>query len=601
MATKPASVKSLAAKGGDRKLDMAQVLAWLEADGLLVADDKLEAMKGLAARGAYRDKHPLQILAERNWTDARNPKHVLSADALTQWLADKVGLPYYRIDPLKIEVRKITAVASYAYAARWGILPVEVHADSITIATAEPQIRGWEKELAAVAKKPFKLVFANPDDIQRYLVEFYSVSKSVFGAEQDSAATSARAQTLEQLLDLGRAGKLEANDQHVISLVDWLLQYAFDQRASDIHLEPRREEAIIRFRIDGVMHEVYRIPASVMTPVTSRIKILGRMDIAEKRRPQDGRLKTRDPQGQEIELRLSTMPTAFGEKLVMRIFDPVVVQKNFRELGFDKEDEATWDSMIDQPHGIILVTGPTGSGKTTTLYTTLKHLAKPEVNVCTVEDPIELIDPALNQMQVQHNIDLDFAAGVRTLLRQDPDIIMVGEIRDRETADMAVQAALTGHLVLSTLHTNDAPSSITRLVDLGMQPFLLQSALLGVIAQRLVRTLCPHCKQPADPMEQGWEALIKPWRAATPKTLYHAVGCLECRNTGYMGRVAIYEMMTFDLNIRRLINAQASADELRTQAIKNGMKPLRLRGAQKVAEGITTVEEVLRVAPPELH
>ncbi|HET9680146.1 MAG TPA: GspE/PulE family protein [Gammaproteobacteria bacterium] len=594
MAANPKSTAS-----PSQKLQLAQVLDWLQADGLIVDADKVSVVRNLAKRGAYNDRHPLTVIAERKWSDARDSNTVLTLDVLTQWLAQRCKLSYFRIDPLKVEVRKVTDVMSYAYASRFNILPVAVQGNTVTVATAEPFETEWEAELGRIQGKKFTLVVANPEDISRYRVEFYSVSKSVFGAEREAETQTGRAQSLEQLLELGRAGKLDANDQHVINLVDWLLSYAFEQRASDIHLEPRREEGIIRYRIDGVMHEVYRIPAAVLAPVTSRIKILGRMDIAEKRRPQDGRLKTRDPHGQEIELRLSIMPTAFGEKLVMRIFDPVVVQKNFNELGFDAQDETTWRDMIEQPHGIILVTGPTGSGKTTTLYTTLKHLAQPEVNVCTVEDPIELIDPALNQMQVQTNIDLDFASGVRTLLRQDPDIIMVGEIRDTETADMAVQAALTGHLVLSTLHTNDAAASITRLIDLHVAPFLIQSAVLGIIAQRLVRTLCPHCKQPADPGEQGWAELIKPWRATPPKQLYTAVGCLECRNTGYQGRVAIYEMLKFDNELRKHITPQTDTMALRAAAIKQGMKPLRLRGAQKVAEGLTTVEEVLRIAPPE--
>jgi general secretion pathway protein E len=399
-------------------------------------------------------------------------------------------------------------------------------------------------------------------------------------------------------MELGRAGKLDANDQHVVSIVDWLLQYAFDQRASDIHIEPRRDEGLIRFRIDGVMHQVYQIPATALAPVTSRIKILGRMDIAERRRPQDGRIKTRDANGQEVELRLSTMPTAFGEKLVMRIFDPTVLLRNFRELGFTDVDEKQWTQMIDNPHGVILVTGPTGSGKTTTLYSTLKQIATPEVNVCTVEDPIELVDPAFNQMQVQANIDLTFASGVRTLLRQDPDIIMIGEIRDAETAEMAVQAALTGHLVLSTLHTNDAPSSITRLMDLGVPPYLIHSSLLGVIAQRLVRTLCPHCRKQTQLPDEQWQALVAPWQARKPAHVYTAVGCLECRNTGYKGRVGIYEMLHLSPGLKQLLTDRFEDDALRQAAIREGMKPLRLRGAQKVAEGVTTVEEVLRVVPP---
>ena len=402
-------------------------------------------------------------------------------------------------------------------------------------------------------------------------------------------------------MELGRAGKLDANDQHVVNIVDWLLQYAFDQRASDIHLEPRREHGNVRFRIDGVMHEVYQVPAAVMTAISSRIKILGRMNVAEKRRPQDGRLKTRTPEGNEVELRLSTMPTAFGEKMVMRIFDPDVLVRNYRELGFGKSDDENWQKMICQPNGIILVTGPTGSGKTTTLYSTLKQLAKPEVNVCTVEDPIELVEPLFNQMQVQANIDLDFATGVRTLMRQDPDIIMIGEIRDMETADIAIQAALTGHLVISTLHTNDAPSAVTRLLDIGVPSYLIQSTILGVMAQRLVRTLCPHCKQETEISEQAWQQLVAPWKSKKPEKVFQPVGCLECRNTGYMGRIGIYEMFAFSPEIKKIITEQCDVSALRKRAIKEGMHSLRLNGAQKVASGVTTIEEVMRVAPPPIN
>jgi len=443
-------------------------------------------------------------------------------------------------------------------------------------------------------------VITNPDEISRYLLEFYTVSKSVIGAQYDAQEGSANIGNLESLMELGRAGKLDANDQHVVNIVDWLLQYAFDQRASDIHLEPRRDQGNVRFRIDGVMHQVYQIPSTVMAAVSSRIKILGRMDVAEKRRPQDGRLKTRTPDGQEVELRLSTMPTAFGEKMVMRIFDPEVLVRNYRELGFGKSDEGHWKSMIAQPNGIILVTGPTGSGKTTTLYSSLKQLARPEVNVCTVEDPIELVEPSFNQMQVQSNIGLDFATGVRTLLRQDPDIIMIGEIRDMETSDIAIQAALTGHLVISTLHTNDAPSAITRMLDIGVPPYLIQSTILGVMAQRLVRTLCPHCKQETQISDVAWKELVTPWKPAKPQKIYEPQGCLECRNTGYMGRIGIYEMFTFSDDIKKLVQKNCDISVLRQQALKEGMRSLRLSGAQKVANGVTTVEEVLRVAPPPI-
>ena len=345
------------------------------------------------------------------------------------------------------------------------------------------------------------------------------------------------------------------------------------------------------------MHDVYHLPVNVLSPVVSRIKSLGRMDIAEKRRPQDGRVKTRTRDGGEVELRLSTMPTAFGEKLVMRIFDPEVLLKDFAQLGFSDEDRATWNTMIEQSHGVILVTGPTGSGKTTTLYSTLKELAKPEVNVCTVEDPIELLEPAFNQMQVHHAIGLDFASGVRTLLRQDPDIIMVGEVRDGETANMAVQAALTGHLVLSTLHTNDAPSTLERLEDLGVPRYLINSALLGVMAQRLVRTLCPHCKADADLDEAGWAQLVGEAELPTPAKVSHAMGCLECRNTGYQGRIGIYEILQFTPEIKRCIADGGAASDLRAIAVSQGMRQLRVSGAQHVAAGRTTIEEIFRVVP----
>ena len=325
---------------------------------------------------------------------------------------------------------------SLAYAKRFQIIALEVSPTSVVIGTSEPFDESWENELSKVLQKDIVRVLVSPDDINRYLHEFYSVSKSVLGAKKDQQSSQAPAggvQNLEQMMELGRSGKLDVDDQHVVNIVDWLLQYAFEQRASDIHLEPGREDSTVRFRIDGVLHQVYEVPATVMAAITSRIKILGRMDVAEKRRPQDGRLKTRNEDGREVELRLSTMPTAFGEKLVMRVFDPDVLVKKPVDLGFTADEQNIWESMLAQPNGIILVTGPTGSGKTTTLYTSLQELATPQVNLCTIEDPIELIVPAFNQMQVQSNIELDFATGVRTLLRQDPDIIMIGEIRDMET------------------------------------------------------------------------------------------------------------------------------------------------------------------------
>ncbi|BBO20603.1 MAG: secretion pathway ATPase [Rhodocyclaceae bacterium] len=584
----------------ERRLTLPEVVDWLVADGLLpkgVGEDFKKERRYF--RG---DIHPLIVIADQKWKTLAEPSRALSLETLTEWLAKRAGLDYLHIDPLKINFSIVTDVMSNAYATRFKILPVEVTTREVTIATAEPWLREWEAELKPILRKEIRRVVANPQDIDRYLVEFYNLARSVKKAEQQGEVRSG-ASNFEQLVELGKSNRqFDANDQHIVSIVDWLWQYAFEQRASDIHIEPRREMGLVRFRIDGVLHQVYQIPMSVLNAMTSRIKILGRMDVVEKRRPQDGRIKTRTGDGEEIELRLSTLPTAFGEKLVMRIFDPEVLVRDFGELGFNDEDKTRWTQMTGKPNGIILVTGPTGSGKTTTLYSTLKQLATPEVNVCTIEDPIEMIEASFNQVQVQQNIDMTFAAGVRALMRQDPDIIMVGEIRDSETADMAVQAALTGHLVLSTLHTNDAPTAVTRLLDLGMPSYLLNATLLGVMAQRLVRTLCPHCKQ-AVPMsrkedEDMWEGLVAPWKSNKPKQLYRPVGCLDCRMTGFMGRVGLYEIMLMTPELRKLITPTTDLAKVRELAYREGMKPLRISGAMKVAAGLTTLEEVLQAAPP---
>jgi general secretion pathway protein E len=580
----------------ERRLTLDAIVNDLVADALVPSDvaDKLLRDRRLARN----DIHPLVVVSEQKWRDPRSPKKTLHVEVLTQWLADKAKLPYMHIDPFKIDFATVTKVMSNAYATRFKILPIEVTQREVTIATCEPYVREWEPQLQQMLRKEIKRVVANPIDITSYIVEFYNLARSVKSATAQDKGAGSEIANFEQLVQLGRAGKLDANDQHIVHICDWLLQYAFEQRASDIHIEPRREAGNVRFRIDGVMHQVYQIPTPVMAAMVSRIKVLGRMDVVERRRPQDGRVKTKTPDGGEVELRLSTMPTAFGEKLVMRIFDPEVLVRDFGELGFSEEDERRWNTMVSLPHGIILVTGPTGSGKTTTLYSTLKQLATPKVNVCTVEDPIEMVEPMFNQMQVVHSIELNFAAGIRTLLRQDPDIIMVGEIRDLETAEMAVQAALTGHLVLSTLHTNDAPSAVTRLLDLGVPYYLLNSTLIGVMAQRLIRTLCTHCKEAGEITDEAWEMMVAPWKANKPAQVYYAKGCLECRMTGYMGRVGLYEMLTMSSELRRCVTTETDLENLATQAFKEGMKPLRISGAAKVAAGLTTLDEVFKVAPP---
>ena len=581
----------------DRLLDLTEILVQLVQQGRISQDAADACLAARRGDTATLSLHPLEYLATQQLTDLLHPGRKLDLEALTVWLAQWVQQPYVRIDPLKIDVAAVTPLMSYAFAKRHKILAIAADSTCVTIASAQPFARSWESNLAHTLRRPIKQVIANPSDIQRFTNEFYRLVRSVSGASASDQLISGVG-NFEQLLNLGASDQEpDANDAHIVNIVDWLFQYAFQQRASDIHIEPRREQGSVRFRIDGVLHTVYRLPAQVTMAVTSRLKSLGRMNVAEKRKPQDGRVKTKTPDGSEVELRLSTMPTAFGEKLVMRIFDPEVLLKTFDQLGFSADDLQRWRSMTSQPNGIILVTGPTGSGKTTTLYTTLKQLATEEVNVCTIEDPIEMIEPAFNQMQVQHNIDLNFATGIRALMRQDPDIIMIGEIRDLETAEMAIQAALTGHLVLSTLHTNDAPSAITRLLELGVPYYLLKATLLGVMAQRLVRTLCPHCKEPVAIDEDAWQALTQPWSAPLPKGAQQAVGCLECRDTGYHGRAGVYEIMQINEVIKPLILANTDLVKLKHQAFRDGMRSLRLSGAQKVAAGLTTIEEVLRVTP----
>ncbi|MEO7245626.1 MAG: ATPase, T2SS/T4P/T4SS family [Rubrivivax sp.] len=580
------------------RLEWRSLLDGLRQDGWIGADDAERVVQRFG--GGVSSLHALVRLGgaglRRHGSGA-----ALDTEALTEWLAGRTGLPYLRIDPLRADVGRVADVMSVRYAETRCALPLTFGPIEVTIATAEPLDADWVSEIESHTRRRVRLVVANPVDVRRYTTEFYALAKSVRAAGKGEVAGPA---SFEQLVELGRSNKqLDANDQGVVQVVDWLWQYAFDQRASDIHLEPRREMGVIRFRIDGVMHTVYQVPMSVMSAMTARIKLLGRMDVVERRRPLDGRIKTRRPEldgkdGAEVEMRLSTMPTAFGEKMVMRIFDPDTVVKDLEQLGFGNHDAPRWAELIARPHGIILVTGPTGSGKTTTLYSTLKRLATDDVNVCTIEDPIEMIEPAFNQTQVHAAIDMGFAEGLRALMRQDPDIIMVGEIRDLATAEMAIQAALTGHLVFSTLHTNDAAAAVTRLADLGVPPYLIAATVVGVLAQRLARSLCPACKQRDESTtRETLDEIAKPWRLSGGVRAYRPVGCLECRHTGYRGRVGLYELLSITDVARSHVHPTLDARALRRQAVKDGMRPLRLAGAMKVAEGVTTIEEVLRSTP----
>lgn len=569
----------------------------LKAEGRLSEKDANLALVSTRTR-EQMTWHPLQWLAKFKFVDLTQPNRVLDLKNLCQWLADLAQIEYFVIDPLKADVGRLTQVMSQEFALRNRILAVEVTDAYIKIGTDQPFDLEWKNNLQNTIKdKEIQVVLLNPEQLTRYLAEYYQVSRAVTSAQGMGAFKSdAGVEALLQLGDVGSANP-DANDQHIVKIVDWILQFAFEQEASDIHLEPKKDAGKVRFRIDGVLHTIYDMPSNILIAVVARLKILGRLNVAEKRKPQDGRLKTRTPRGIETELRLSTLPTAFGEKLVMRIFDPEILVRSFDKLGFVGDLLQQWQNLTKNTHGIILVTGPTGSGKTTTLYSTLKHLATERVNVCTVEDPIEMLEPSFNQMQANPAIDLGFADGIRALMRQDPDIIMVGEIRDQETANMAIQAALTGHLVLSTLHTNDAPSSLVRLGDLGVQPFLAAATILGILAQRLVRTLCPHCKTSVPTDVEQWQKLTAPWNSVPPPTVNQAVGCDQCRHTGYKGRVGLYEMMPVSQNLKQLISQDASVDQLKQQAYREGVQPLRLAGARRIAEGITTFEEVLRVVP----
>ena len=518
----------------------------------------------------------------------------LEEDAIFKALAHEWDLPYQKIDPLKLDLNVVTTTIPRNFAMKHLVLPIKVENGVLTVATPNPFNMEVLDDVARVTSMRVTTAVSSKTDIIKLIDEFFGFKRSIAAAEDLFSTSAIDIGNLEQYVRLKTGDDLPSNDQHIVNAVNHLFIYAFDQRASDIHIEPKREIVLVRMRIDGVLHTVYRLPKKVHNAIVSRIKALSRMNMAEKRRPQDGRIKM-DKGGMEVEIRISSVPVAFGEKMVMRVMDPDTLLQDLDGLGFMTEDFRKFDQFIKMPHGIILVTGPTGSGKSTTLYSALRKISTPENNIITVEDPIEMINEDFNQIGVQSTIGVTFGSILKTILRQDPDIIMIGEMRDLETAENAVQAALTGHLVLSTLHTNDAPSSITRLLDLGVPSFLIQATLIGVIAQRLLRVICEYCKES---FTMGANDLRTAGIATDLKgavKLYRGRGCNRCRQTGYRGRSAAFEVMPYSDAIQKMTTPKTNIANLRIRAKEEGMVTLRANAIQKMLDGVTSYEEVLRV------
>ncbi len=590
------SVKAQKLETPDQRLTLDFVLQAMLRTGLLEPKVAETIAKQVDPKST---DHPLVVISKYGVRDRRPPNLPLSLESMTQWLANLSGKPYVEIDPLKIDIKMVTAVLPAAYARRLQVIPVTVEADHIVMATSEPFALGWIEQVQDVTKKRIEVAVASPVALRYFLEEFFTVRTATQEFKRDQQRSGAEPE-FGQVLELDRMlGRSKGNDlgkdaQAVVRIVDWLFQFAHAERATDIHLEPKAGKGQVRFRIDGRMRIVYNFEPELMLPVVSRIKILAEMQVDEKRRPQDGRIRYNLGSGREIEMRLSTIPVQHGEKLVTRIFDPKLAGTDFEELGFAPEDIKKWDGLINLPHGIVLVTGPTGSGKSTTLHTSMRKIACEDVNICTVEDPVEIVNDELNQMQVSAKSDVTFGNAIRAFLRQDPDIIMVGEIRDADAGRMAIQAALTGHLVLSTLHTNDAISSITRLVDLGIPGHLITASLRGMMAQRLVRRLCEFCKEKVATPAVSWKELVGAHGPHAPSQIFTPKGCRECKHTGYMGRLCVYEVVVMDEELREATRKGASLDELLAVA-KGKFVPLRINGARKVASGNTSLEEVLRV------
>jgi general secretion pathway protein E len=541
----------------------------------------------------------VDIISSLELPRADVPGKTLDEETIFQSLARAWKIPYKKIDPLKLDLNLVTSTIPLIFAMKHLVLPIEKKDGYLIVATSNPGNPEILEDIAQVSKMKVRPVLSTKSDIIKLISEFFGFKRSIMAAESQYAGPTIDLGNLEQFVRLRSSEELLSDDQHIVNAVDHLFSYAFDQRASDIHIEPKRDKSIVRLRIDGTLHTVYTLPKGVHPAITSRIKTIARLDMAEKRRPQDGRIKL-ERKGVETEIRVSSIPVAFGEKLVMRIMDPDILFQDLENLGFTPMDLIRYRQFVNLPHGIVLICGPTGSGKSTTLYSTLKDLSSPDVNITTVEDPIEMVHEDFNQIAVQPAVGITFASILRNILRQDPDIIMIGEMRDLDTAANAVQAALTGHIVLSTLHTNDAPSSITRLLDLGVPFFLIKATLSGIVAQRLVKKICPDCKEPYEIEASELVSLGVDLEKACNVTLYRGKGCLKCRGTGYFGRSAIYEILPITESIRNYINPESDIGKIRETARQEGMVTLRENAVKKLLDGTTTYEEVLRVTWEQL-
>lgn len=551
---------------------------------------------------ANSKQYPLVSIAEFNLKSQKAPFEILTLEKLCEWLALFSGFTYQRIDPLKIKLENVSHLIPHSYAIRLNILPIELNENEVVVCTSEPFALSWIDEISPLLKKKIVIKIANPLTIKQLLSEYFvvqtainKISKTNQTVTNNKLLREGKVIELERILEKNKLKKWAAEDSAVVQVVEWLLQFALNERASDIHLEPKKGMSSIRLRIDGKLRPVYKMEPDILLSVISRFKILADIKIDEKRRPQDGRVKKILDNGVRLEMRISTIPVSHGEKMVIRLFDHQVSGKSLSSIGFSGHDLKKWSELIACAQGLVLVTGPTGSGKTTTLYSSLGEVATPDVNVCTIEDPVEMSVDEFNQVQVNKDIGITFPNAIKSFLRQDPDIIMVGEIRDLETAEMAIQASLTGHMVFSTLHTNTALATIIRLLDLGIPPYLLNASLLGVLSQRLVRKLCMHCKVEIDTPKELWDDLVYPNQVQPPKKVCKAVGCEECKHTGYSGRICVYELVPFTQEIKKLIKAQVQLAELEEKT-KGQFTPFKVKAAEKVATGETSLEEVIKVA-----